>query len=85
MPGFNGKGPLGEGSQTGRKLGKCGGENRETIQTTEETYRRRGFRFRFQSSETDEMRGQGRGWKAGFRGRRSGRPGQGMRNRFGNR
>ncbi len=27
MPGFNGKGPKGQGSQTGRGMGKCNTEN----------------------------------------------------------
>ncbi len=27
MPGFDKTGPMGQGSQTGRKMGKCNGEN----------------------------------------------------------
>ena len=40
MPGFDRSGPMGQGSQTGRKQGKC---NPESETTAEELPRGRGF------------------------------------------
>ncbi|MGQ8336124.1 DUF5320 domain-containing protein [Sunxiuqinia sp. A32] len=31
MPGFNSKGPLGKGPETGRKLGKCADKNEDSF------------------------------------------------------
>ncbi|MEA3503924.1 MAG: DUF5320 family protein [Bacteroidota bacterium] len=53
MPRFNRKGPEGEGPMTGRKQGKCSGNN-----ITEES-RGMGRRNRFR--DNDDFRGQGRG------------------------
>ena len=44
MPGFDRTGPMGKGSQTGRKMGKCNSKN-ET--EPEEIPRGRGFGRRF--------------------------------------
>ncbi|WP_167608175.1 DUF5320 domain-containing protein [Maribellus sediminis] len=84
MPGLNATGPLGAGARTGRQLGRCREEIQETTQVQENTGNRHGFRFRFQTDELEELRGQERGWRAGFGGRGKGR-GRGMGNRFGNR
>lgn len=63
MPGLDRTGPMGQGSQTGRKQGKCNSEN-QTIE--EELPRGRGFgrglknRFGFGNDQNFEP-GQGRG------------------------
>jgi len=53
MPGFNRKGPEGEGPMTGRKQGRCSGNN------VSDNSVGMGQRNRFRN--TEESRGQGRG------------------------
>ncbi|MDD4383706.1 MAG: DUF5320 domain-containing protein [Bacteroidales bacterium] len=69
MPGFNQKGPAGQGPMTGRRMGKCTnfGVNQKSQIADEETQTNnfgRGFGF--------GRRGCGRGFNRGF----------GMQNRF---
>lgn len=58
MPGFNGKGPEGEGPQTGRKMGKCNPNNN----VEEGIAFSRGFGNGFKG-----RRNQGRGMRQAFR------------------
>lgn len=77
MSGLDKTGPMGQGSQTGRKQGKCDAES-ETIAEKLPRGRRfaQGFRTRFglgneQSIERGKERGMGRGQGKGMgRGRR---------------
>lgn len=67
MPGLDRTGPMGQGSQTGRKQGKCNNEN-QTIE--EELPRgrglRRGFRNRIGSENEQNFEpGQGKGFGRG--------------------
>jgi hypothetical protein len=74
MPGFNQRGPAGQGPMTGRRIGKCNnfGVNQKKQPTGEESQNQdfgiqdfgRGFGF--------GRRGRGRGFNRGF----------GMQNRF---
>lgn len=64
MPGLDRTGPMGQGSQTGRKEGKCNNEN----QTIEEELPRgrglgRGFRNRqgFGNEDLESVKGRGLG------------------------
>ncbi len=72
MPGFNQKGPAGQGPMTGRRMGKCTnfGANQKSQPTEEETqnhdFARQDFGRGF------GRRGRGRGFNRGF----------GMQNRF---
>jgi len=67
MPGLNGKGPEGQGSQTGRGLGKCTANNQNSYnQVSMEDFsggrgRRRGIGFGSGNSENGG-RGRGRGF-----------------------
>ncbi len=71
MPGFNRRGPMGQGPMTGRKMGKCtdfGAKiNKEEITSDEDQNQKQPENF------------QGRGF--GFRGKRGGR-GMGFQNRY---
>ncbi|MFV0592762.1 MAG: DUF5320 domain-containing protein [Draconibacterium sp.] len=60
MPGLDMTGPLGQGSRTGRRQGRCRTETTDQAQTTESTLRR-GFRMRFQRDDSDDFIGRGRG------------------------
>ncbi len=53
MPGMDGTGPLGQGSQSGR--GRCAGKQNESLQI--ENRQRRGFRFRFDESSGEDLQG----------------------------
>lgn len=71
MPGFNQRGPAGQGPMTGRRMGRCTnyGANQKSQTTEEETQNQdfgRGFGFGRRG------RGRGRGTNRGF----------GMQNRF---
>jgi hypothetical protein len=74
MPGLDRTGPMGQGSQTGRKQGKCSKEDNSSL---EELPRGRGLgrglwnRFRF-GNQQDTEPGLGRGMGRG-RGKRMGR------------
>lgn len=64
MPGFNRKGPDGQGSQTGRKLGKCNPNSQQTDEKDENKKSRGGGRRRndqCQNEGTGAGKGQGRG------------------------
>ena len=68
MPGMDGTGPLGQGSQSGRRKGRCAGKQNESLQT--ENRQRRGFRFRFEETSEDDLQGnygrrKGRGNRMG--------------------
>jgi len=71
MPGFDRTGPEGQGSQTGRRLGKCNPNNQESSEQSDVKEYPRGLGRRF-----------GRGMGRGF-GRGAGR-GLGRRNGGGN-
>jgi hypothetical protein len=72
MPGFDRTGPMGQGSQTGRKMGKC---IRENVTSPDEFQRGRGSRMggagglRLGSDWNSSFEGQNAG-RAGGRGRR---------------
>lgn len=71
MPGLDKSGPAGQGSQTGRGLGKCSAE-KSTIEDAPRRNRlRRGFGSRF-TSESEAIFFRGRGFRNVFRGRRRG-------------
>ena len=74
MPGFNHKGPMGLGSMTGRKMGKCThfGANQQQKTTDEQ-----------QTAETVEMTGRGMRRGCGCKQRGQGQ-GFGRGNRRGN-
>jgi hypothetical protein len=42
MPGFDRKGPMGQGSRTGRGLGKCNSQKEETVSSADQEERPRG-------------------------------------------
>ncbi|WP_162304494.1 DUF5320 family protein [Maribellus luteus] len=64
MPGLDGTGPLGQGSQTGKRQGKCRTAGTTEVATAENGLRR-GFRRRFQASDSEEITGRGRGKRQG--------------------
>ncbi|KJF42305.1 DUF5320 domain-containing protein [Draconibacterium sediminis] len=70
MPGLNKTGPMGQGSQTGRKQGRCNPALNE--EQFANVGRRGGRGFRFRNHATDENlpidwgRGKGRGRGRGF-------------------
>lgn len=70
MPGFDRKGPLGDGPMTGCRLGRCTGFGRKQPKNTQA-----------ESQETNPENFEGRGFGFGRRGRGRGR-GVGFRNRF---
>lgn len=59
MPGLDMTGPLGQGSQTGRRQGRCGTETTDQAPTIQSTFKR-GFRMRFQADNSEEFSGRGR-------------------------
>ena len=61
MPGFDRTGPEGQGSATGRGLGRCRKQQPAGNDVTENTPRRR-----FNSEETGRGQGRGRGLGRGF-------------------
>lgn len=61
MPGLDSTGPLGQGSQTGRKLGKCSGKTTSN-DAVQGRGLRRGFHVRFNE---EEERGFGSGMRGG--------------------
>ena len=64
MPGLDSTGPMGQGSQTGRKLGNCSGENDSVAEVTPRGRRLgRGFRNR---NNTEPGAGMGRGRRRGL-------------------
>lgn len=72
MPGFNGRGPEGEGPKTGRGLGRCKPSNKENLKKNEDLQE---MEFPEKGSEMGKRRGvkacgEGRG---GNRGRGLGR------------
>lgn len=69
MPGMDGTGPLGQGSQSGRGKGRCAGKQNENLQI--ENRQRRGFRFRFEETSGDDF--QGNNGRRRGRGNRMGR------------
>jgi len=71
MPGFDRTGPMGEGSRTGRGLGRCGNGN------AKETQRPAMGRGSWTNQENDTAVGSGAG-----RGGRRGRGGAGRRGRI---
>jgi len=60
MPGFDRRGPNGEGPKTGRGLGRCGGNHIDTETNNLERPRRR-LHLRDSSCGGHEGRGRGRG------------------------
>lgn len=80
MPGLDKTGPAGQGSQTGRNLGKCSTENSTAIADTPGRRRQgRGFGNRF-IPESEELLLRGRGFCNQFG---AGRNGHGRRLRQG--
>jgi len=73
MPGLNRKGPNGEGTMTGRRLGRCNPDNKG--KTEEEI-----LQSRNSSTPTEQVEGRGQGRGHGF-GKGLGL-GQGMGRRF---
>lgn len=67
MPGLDKTGPVGLGSQTGRKRGQCSGQNDSTIECVPSGRGRmgRGFRNR-KNQDSDNVQGFGRGKRRGF-------------------
>ncbi len=64
MPGFNGTGPNGQGSMTGRRMGNCASSN---FQENDERFNaRRGFGRGFQKGFARNQ-GMGFGFRHGFR------------------
>ncbi len=73
MPGFDRTGPEGQGSQTGRKMGKCNSNNRETTEQFDVNETSRGLGRKFgQGIGRGFGRGTGKGAGRGL-GRRNGR------------
>ncbi len=66
MPGFNGQGPRGEGSMTGRKMGRC---NTATRQNTEEKTNSKDAASLPQNGVANSNQGRGLGIGMGGRGR----------------
>jgi hypothetical protein len=72
MPGFDQKGPEGEGPMTGRRMGRCTGygarvhksSQTENPEDSPENYGRRGFGF----GRGGRGRGRGMGFRNRFRG-----------------
>lgn len=73
MPNYDRTGPQGEGSLTGRQMGKCNPENKDT--EPDDSTPGQGFQNRFRGGqEMGQGRGRGRGLGRGFgRGRGLGR------------
>lgn len=67
MPGLDKTGPVGLGSQTGRKRGQCSGESDSTVECTPRGRGRmgRGFGNR-RNQDSDTVQGFGRGKRRGF-------------------
>ncbi len=72
MPGFNGQGPRGEGSMTGRKMGRC---NTATRQNTDEKPNNKDAASLPQNGVANSNQGRGLGLGMGDRGRGRGRGG----------
>lgn len=72
MPGLDKTGPMGQGAQTGRRLGRCNAALNEEKLTNYGRRRGRGFKNRNQGSANDMETGWGRG-KGRGRGRGFGR------------
>lgn len=78
MPGLDRKGPpFGDGNQSGRRMGKCNPENKDTDSTTLNRGMGRRWRQRFEGNPQDdaqynEPQGRGAGRKQGM-GKGSGR------------
>ncbi|QZE15911.1 DUF5320 domain-containing protein [Halosquirtibacter laminarini] len=66
MPGLNGKGPKGQGLQTGRGLGRCNANNLnpDTQEATQGS--RRGGRRRCRNVEDGNSDNRGQGRRMGF-------------------
>lgn len=67
MPGFNGTGPMGEGTRTGKGQGKCRNQHLEGAIETEWKASGRGFKRHFMHSVWDDTESQG---PQGFRHRK---------------
>ena len=62
MPGFNRKGPEGQGSRTGRELGKCNPNNQKANEQPDESENYQGMGRRFgQGMGSGSGRGTGKG------------------------
>lgn len=61
MPGFDRTGPMGQGSQTGRRTGKCSSNNETTSEITNDKPRRRFLSLRNNNQTQGQGQGLGRG------------------------
>jgi hypothetical protein len=89
MPGFNQKGPMGDGPMTGRRLGRCTNYGAKLKPAASEATIHPVTDAPVRSEEMDNMPGRGMGWGRGrgrgMMGRGSGRGlgrGSGRQNRF---
>lgn len=63
MPGFDKTGPMGQGSQTGRKMGRC---NPDAESLAESFFSRRRFAGRFTNDNSRNVTGGGKGLGKGL-------------------
>lgn len=73
MPNFNGTGPQGQGSRSGKGQGRCGRNQTEDRALIAETTTRRGFRMRFVAENPDMEQGINDHRQCGGRGKHYGR------------